>query len=94
MAGRAHLPPLQIDRKVAGGDSLEVCEESRFSIRPAERSNNLKTCHSAGNPATPKAPHSPQPPQHPSTSSQTSTIETTATSTPRNIRDAPRIQFP
>jgi hypothetical protein len=94
MAGRAHLPPLQIDRKVARGDSLEVCEASRFSIRPAERSNILKTSQFGWQPGNAKS---------------TSLAATTATSSnlltnindrndrnilPRNIRDAPRIQIP
>jgi len=55
MGGRAHLPPLQIDRKVARGDSLEVCEASCFSIRPAERSHILKTCQFGWQPGNAKS---------------------------------------
>src|SRR5262249_40969772 len=55
MAGRAHLPPLQIDRKVARGDSLAVCEASCFSIRSAERSNILKICQFGWQPGNAKS---------------------------------------
>ena len=78
----------------SNGDSLEVCEASRFSIRPAERSNILKTSQFGWQPGNAKS---------------TSLAATTATSSnlltnindrndrnilPRNIRDAPRIQIP